>query len=123
MQTKIDEYKFLEDKNILIFKPSIIEKFQDSIEVLREIKEIIKKYNYPNVLADFRNLRTEFSIISSIEKVKQWKKVDIPNAIKIGVLFNQMEDAFQFRLNMLFSSGYTISTFTNYDKAIKWLSE
>ena len=117
------EYDFLKEKNILVIKPSLIYKSQGSIEALREIIDLIVKYGYPNVLGDFRGLEINFSLWSTIEKPKQWKLLGVSKNIKIAALFNTLEDGNILRINTLFSRGFKVSAYSNYDKAIEWLLE
>ncbi len=117
------EYELLEDKNILIIKPSLIYKSQNSIEALKEITDLIVKYGYPNVLGDFRGLEIDFSLRSAIEKPKQWKLLGVSKNIKVAALFDKLEDDYILRINTLFSRGFKVSAYTDYDKAIEWLSE
>ena len=123
MQIKIDEFEFLEDKNILVLKSPAIYKSQNSIEVLKEIMDLIVKYKYPNVLGDFRGLKIKYSLISTTEKPKQWKKIGMSRNIKVGAVFDKIEDDNMMRINTLFSHGFKVSAFTDYDKAINWLLE
>ncbi len=120
---KILKHEFLKDKNILIIKPSLIYRSQDSIEALKEIIDLIVKYDYPNVLGDFRDLEIDFSLWSAIEKPKQWKLLGVSKNIKIAALFDTLEDGNIMRINTLFSHGFKVSAYTDYDKAIEWLSE
>ncbi len=117
------EYEFLEEKNILILKNSLIYKSQTSIEVLEEIMDLIVKYGYPNVLGDFRGLEIDFSLRSTIQKPKQWKLLGMSKNIKIAALFDNLEDGKALRIDTLFSHGFKVSSYTGYDKAIEWLSE
>ena len=119
----MSEHEFLKDKNILIIKPSLIYRSQNSIEALKEIIDLIVKYGYPNVLGDFRGLEINFSLWSTIEKPKQWKLLGVSKNIKIAALFDKFEDSNILRINTLFSHGFNVSPYTNYDKAIEWLSE
>ncbi len=123
MEMKILEYEFLKEKNILIIKPSLIYRSQDSIEALKEIIDLIVKYRYPNVLGDFRDLEIDFSLWSAIEKPKHWKLLGVSKNIKIAALFDKLEDSNILRINTLFSHGFKVSAYTDYDKAIEWLSE
>jgi len=120
---KRDDYEFLEDINILILKPSIIERSQVSTKILKEIIDLVVKYGYPNVLGDFRELKINFSLRSILEKPKQWKKLGMSRNVKVGALFDKIEKRNMLGINTLFSHGFKVSAFTDYDEAIKWLSE
>ena len=123
MGVKTTEYEFLTEENILVIKPPLIYKSQDSVEALKEIIDLIVKYGYPNVLGDFRDLEINFSLWSAIEKPKQWNLLGVSKNIKIAALFDKFEDSNILRINTLFSHGFNLSPYTNYDKAIEWLSE
>ncbi len=123
MGMKMPDYEFLKEIKILLIKPSLIYRSQDSIEALKEIMDLIIKYGYPNILGDFRSLEINFSLWSAIEKPKQWKLLGISKNIKIAALFDKLEDDNILRINTLFSHGFKVSAFTDYDKAIEWLSE
>ena len=120
---KMTEYEFLKDKNILILKPPLIYRSQDSIETLREIMELIAKYGYPSVLGDFRGLEIDFSLRSTVEKPKQWKKLGMSLNVKVAGLFDKFEDGNLMRINTLFSHGFNVTAYTDYDEAIEWLSK
>jgi hypothetical protein len=117
------EFEFLEDKNILYLKSSLIYRSQHSIQTIQEIMDLVIKYKYPNVLGDFRGLNINFSLLSAIEKPKQWKQVGISRNIKIVALFDKIDDKISLRINRLFSFGYKVSIFTDYNEAIKWLMD
>ena len=119
----MSEYEFLKDKNILIIKSSLIYRSQGSIEALKEIMSLIVKYGYPNVLGDFRELEIDFSLRSTIEKPKQWKKVGMSRNVKVAGVFDKLEGNNIMRINTLFSHGFKVSAYTDYDKAIEWLLE
>jgi hypothetical protein len=120
---KMPEHEFLKEKNVLIITPSLIYRSQNSIEALKEIIDLIVKYGYPNVLGDFRDLEINFSMLSAIEKPKQWKLLGVSRNIKIAALFDKLEDGKTLRINTLFSHGFKVSAFTDYNKAIEWLLE
>ena len=117
------EYEFLKDKNIFVLKPPLIHKSQGSVDVLREIRDLIVRHGYPNVLADFRGLEIDFSLSSAIEKPKQWNLLGISKNIKIAGLFDKLEDRIILRINTLFSHGFKVLAYTDYEEAIDWLSE
>ncbi|GAG61891.1 unnamed protein product [marine sediment metagenome] len=123
MDMKIPEYEFLKDKNILLLKPSLIHRSQDSIETLRKIIELVAKYGYPNVLGDFRGLEIDFSLWSTIEKSKQWKRLGVSWNVKLAAVFDKLEDGNLMRINTLFSHGFNVTAYTDYDEAIEWLSK
>ncbi|MFX0081891.1 MAG: hypothetical protein ACFE94_09075 [Candidatus Hodarchaeota archaeon] len=117
---KNSEIEFLEDKNILILKSPLIYRSQDSIEDLQEIMNLIVKYKSPKVLGDFRGLNIDFSLGSNVEKPKQWKQLAVSKNIKIGALFDKLDDRNLMRINTLFSHGFKVCAFNDYDSAIKW---
>ncbi len=120
---KRDDYEFLEDKNILILKPSIIERSQDSIKNLKEIIDLVVKYGYPNILADCRHVRMDFSLKSIIEKTDLWNRLGMSKNVKVACVLNEINDAAKLRESRLQSYQYQVFGFTEYDKAMKWLLE
>ncbi len=122
LEIEFPEYEFISDKNILIFKPSLVFKSQNSPKAFKEIIDLIIKHRFPNTLADFRGLDINFSIWSAIDKPKEWVQFGMSKKIKIAGLFDKFEEGNMLRTNKLFSQGFRVSAFTDYDKAIEWLS-
>ena len=100
---------FFEDKNILLMKPSLIYRIQDSIEALKEAIDLVVKYGYPNVLGDFRGLEIDFSIWSAIDKPNQWEKLGMSKNVKVGALFDKLEDGTILRINNSLSNIFILS--------------
>ena len=124
----MDEYEILEDKNILIFKPTFVSRTQVPQKALyekahREMVDLIVSYGYPSVLADCRDIRMDFSLKSIIEKTDMWKRLRMSKNVKVACVFNEIDDAIKLRESRLHSYGYQVLVFTDYDKAMKWLLE
>ena len=124
----MDEYEFLEDKNILIFKPTFLSRTQVPQKALYEeahkkIRDLIVKYGYPNVLGDCRDVRMDFSLKSIIEKTDMWKRLEMSKNIKIAIILDDIHEAAKLRIDRLQSYQYQVFGFTDYDKAMNWLLE
>jgi len=124
----MDEYEFLEDENILIIKPIFVSRTQVPQKALyekahREMVDLIVKYGYPNVLADCRDVRMDFSLKSIIEKTDMWKRLEMSKNVKVACVLNKMHEAAKLRENRLQSYQYQVVGFTDYDKAMNWLLE
>ena len=124
----MDEYEFLEDENILIIKPIFVSRTQVPQKALyekahREMVDLIVKYGYPNVLADCRDVRMDFSLKSIIEKTDMWKRLEMSKNVKVACVLNKMHEAAKLRENRLQSYQYRVVGFTDYDKAMNWLLE
>jgi len=89
----------------------------------REMVDLIVKYGYPNVLADCRDIRMDFTLKSIIEKTDLWKRLRMSKNVKVACIFNEIDDSIKLRESRLHSYGYQVLVFTDYDKAMKWLLE
>ncbi len=96
---------------------------QSSIGDMQRAIDLINLYNCHNILCDFRGLNVDFTIITAINRPKMWNQLGLPQAIKIAGLFDKIDGAIEMQGNTIFSSGFHVTLYTNYDKAIKWLSE
>ena len=123
MELKMSEHEYLTERHILIIKPSLIYRAQESKEARKEIVDLIEKYNRPKIFVDFRNLDIEFTLWSTIERSKQWENVGALRTIKCAALFDELEKSAVLRMNTLFSKGFKVSPFDNYDEVMKWLLE
>ena len=124
----MDEYEILEDKNILIFKPTFVSRTQVPQKALyeethREMLDLIIKYGYPNVLADCRDVEMVFTLRSIIEKTEMWKRFGMSRNVKVACVFNEIDNGVRLRENRLHSYGFQVFAFTDYDKAMKWLKQ
>jgi hypothetical protein len=125
-----NEYEFLEDKNILILRHYLVIRTQASQKtlyekVLKELRDFIAFYNYPNVLVDGCSVEMDFSAESLIERPNIWKilVIDKNINIKIALLLDKIEAPTQIKINKFQSYGFNLSLFMDYNKAMEWLLE
>ena len=124
------EYEFLEDKNILILRHYLVIRTQASQKVLykkvlRDLRDLIEFYYYPNVLVDARGVEMDFSNESLVERPNFWKTLEKEKDIniKIALLLDKIDAPAQIKMNNLQRFGFNFSIFLDYDKAVEWLLE
>jgi hypothetical protein len=124
------EYGYLEKKNILILKPFIALRTQVHQKFLyekamKDLRDLIVAYNYPNVLTDTRRVGMDFSAEAFIDRPNLWNQLKRENDIniKIAVLLDKIDEATKVRMNRYNSLGYNVLPFIDYDKAMEWLLE
>ena len=117
------DHEYLKNKHILVIKPILMLRIQSSVEAMQRAVELINQYNCHNVLCDFRYIDINFTITTAIQRPKMWHQLGLPKGIKIAGLFNEINDDIIMRTNTMFSSGFHVTTYTDYDKAISWLSK
>jgi hypothetical protein len=122
-EVKKDEYEFLGDKNILVLKPFFLKRIQNSTQDLEKAIKLVTTNKYPNVLGDFRGSNVNFTLWGTVEMPKLWKILGMSKNVKVAALMDEINQSAMLRMNALYSHGFRVNPFTDYEKAIEWLLE
>ena len=117
------EFKYLEDKDIVLVRTSGSYKLEDELETVKKAISLLKEHNCNRCIFDHRATNVIARTMRSYERPKVYKDLGLDRSVRTAIVYRELNNDYEFYENVCQNRGWDIKIFTDYDAAIDWLSE
>ena len=116
------EFRYLEDKNIVLIRTSGTYDLDAEIETLKKVAAKLKEYNCNKCIFDHRETNVIARPMSSYERPAVYEELWDDHSTRGALVVKEINKDLKFLETVVRNRGWVVRIFDDYDKAMEWLS-
>jgi len=115
-------YDYIRDKDYVHIKVIGLNRAKPDSHRYGELVEFLNKNNCKKCLFDYRKGLFKIDVWTAYNRPKLAKEFDIPRDIKIAAVYQEITEDITFNETVFRNQGYRVKAFTDFEKAVDWLT-